>query len=99
MIFDLIHCSVDPTLVSFVVCRCYSNIVIPDHLAATVSSVHEAVLCYAGQWLPRATKEKFGSFKVFVYRSRSITVVAVAVSEALFGLLSEDGGEIYENII
>ncbi|XP_068755165.1 nucleolar pre-ribosomal-associated protein 1-like isoform X2 [Montipora capricornis] len=69
VIFDLIHCSVYPTLVSFVVCRCYSNIVIPDHLAATVSSVHEAVLCYAGQWLPRATKEKFGSFKEYPQRS------------------------------
>ena len=66
IIFDLIHCSANPTILSYVVCNYYAKTVIPDHLAA-IRIVHEAVLCYAGYWLPETIKETFSDFEVCEY--------------------------------
>ena len=64
VIFNMIHCSMNSTFLSFVVCHYYGNTVIPGHLMA-VRSLHKAVPQYVRCWLPGANQDKLGYFEVF----------------------------------
>lgn len=61
----MIHCSMNPFILSFVVCHYYGNTVIPEHLM-TMRTLHKAVPEYVRCWLPGANQDKLAYFEVFI---------------------------------
>lgn len=63
--FDVIHSSVNPTILCFAVFHYYGNSAVP-HLWTAIRSVHKALLQYVNHWLPGTSdmQDKLGDLKV-----------------------------------